>query len=67
MGPAEGTALRGVCVVTVERQVSAASLITVSVLLDVSKPYEETRGHFTAERETLEEVRRFLRAMTNPQ
>jgi len=63
MEPGEAPPQRGVCVVAVERQAGAVCLITVSVVLDVTKPYQESRQHFLTQRETLADVQRFLRAM----
>lgn len=54
---------RGVCVVTAEPQPNATCLITVSVVLDVMHPGDETSQHFLTQRETLAEVQRFLHDM----
>lgn len=63
MQPGEPPPQRGVCVVAVERRAGAGCLITVSVVLDVTKPYQESRAHFVTQREALADVQRFLRAM----
>jgi hypothetical protein len=57
----------GVCVVTVQRQANAPALITVSVRLDIENPHDETRKHFLTERDTLAEVRAFLRTLGAPE
>ncbi|MGR6320745.1 hypothetical protein Q2K19_22070 [Micromonospora soli] len=57
---------RGVCVVTVERQLDAPCLIFVSVKLDVLRP-EESRQAAKTQRAVLAEVRRFLRDMAVPE
>jgi hypothetical protein len=54
---------RGVCVITVEQQAAAVCLISVSTLLDVTEPHEESRRHFLTQREALADVQRFLRDM----
>jgi hypothetical protein len=54
---------RGVCVVTVERQPTAAALITVLVVPDLSRPAETLRRHAGSIGEALDDVRSFLIAL----
>jgi hypothetical protein len=61
----EARPLRGVCVVTVERQPTARTLITVLVVPDVARPAETLRRYATSTAAALEDVRAFLVAMSD--
>jgi hypothetical protein len=56
---------RGVCVVTVERQPTAPTLITVLVVPDLGRPAETLRRHVVSPRDALDDVRAFLIAMSD--
>jgi hypothetical protein len=55
--------VRGVCVVTVERQPAAPTLITVLVVPDLARPTETLRRHVISARDALDDVRAFLIAL----
>jgi len=59
----EARAVRGVCVVTVERQAAAPALITILVVPDLTRPAETLRRHVLSTRDALDDVRAFLTAM----
>jgi hypothetical protein len=59
----EARPVRGVCVVTVERQPTAAALITVLVVADLERPAESLRRYALSSRDALDDVRAFLTAM----
>lgn len=61
----EARPIRGVCVVTVERQPSATTLITVLVVPDLGRPTETLRRHVMSPRDALDDVRAFLIAMSD--
>jgi hypothetical protein len=63
---AEPMPVRGVCVVTVERQPSAPPLITVLVVPDLAHPAETLRRHVISAGDALDDVREFLLAMSDP-
>lgn len=55
--------VRGVCIVTVEHQLSSPSLITVLVVPDLGRPQETSRRYVLDARQALEDVRAFLLTM----
>lgn len=55
--------MRGVCVITVEHQLSSPSLITVLVVPDLGRPQETSRRYVADARQALEDVQAFLRAV----
>jgi CTP:molybdopterin cytidylyltransferase MocA len=55
--------IRGVCVITVERQLSTPDLITVLVVPDVARPQETSRRYVVDARQALSDVQAFLLAM----
>jgi hypothetical protein len=59
----EARPVRGVCVVTVERQPTAPTLITVLVVPDLGSPAETLRRYALSSREALDDVQAFLIAM----
>jgi hypothetical protein len=61
----EARPIRGVCVVTVERQPTAPTLITVLVVPDLGRPAETLRRHVISARDALDDVRAFLLAMSD--
>jgi len=61
----EARPVRGVCVVTVERQAAAPTLITVLVVPDLTRPAETLRRHVLSNRDALDDVRAFLIAMSD--
>lgn len=60
----EARPIRGVCVVTVERQPTAPTLITVLVVPDLGHPAEALRRHALTTGDALDDVRAFLAAMS---
>jgi hypothetical protein len=63
--PIEARPIRGVCVVTVERQPTAPTLITILVVPDLTRPAETLRRHVLSSRDALDDVRAFLIAMSD--
>jgi hypothetical protein len=59
----EARPTRGVCVITVERQPTAPTLITVLVVPDLGRPAETLRRYALSSRDALDDVRAFLIAM----
>jgi hypothetical protein len=57
--------VRGVCVVTVERQPAAPTLITVLVVPDLGRPAETLRRHVLSARNALDDVRASPIAMSD--
>jgi hypothetical protein len=63
--PIEARPIRGVCVVTVERQPTALTLITILVVPDLTRPAETLRRRVLSSRDALDDVRAFLIAMSD--
>ncbi len=61
--PPQARPLRGVCVITVEHQLSSPDLITVLVVPDVGRPQETSRRYVADARQVLADVQAFLFAM----
>jgi hypothetical protein len=61
----EARPIRGVCVVTVERQPTARALITVLLVPDVGRPAETLRRYAGSTSAALDDVRAFLLAMSD--
>jgi hypothetical protein len=63
--PTEARPIRGVCVVTVERQPTAPTLITILVVPDLARPAETLRRSVVSSGDALDDVRAFLIAMSD--